>query len=314
MNIFKYILFVGFMGIWSFTYAEGGDDVGDDPQYNYNGIYISGGHPMGVRFLTAGAVCMFVEDMSCGVLPVADSLKSLDALAMGRVDMAVVQSDLLHHAVDGSSRFKQFGANSDLRVLAVLGVETVLVVVRKSANITRIADLQDRSFAIGVDTTYRSLFGKALLKSAGISQKSVNLVQTGVDESMEALCAGTADASIFLLSNPNGMMDTLTAQCDGDVMFLSLDTSITDKIQKSFKGTSVITLPSGVSGQSQPVHTVGFHTVLVTTAGLSNEKVMAVQSAMYDNLQSLQTLHPAFSIFSKDFITRDIGIPYYNAQ
>ncbi len=309
MTLIRFFAFLFFMSVSPWVFAEGGSDGGGDDG-RYSGIYIGGGHPMGLRFATAGSVCMLVADAACSVLASGDSLQSLDALAAGVVDMAVVQSDWLYHAVDGTSRFRQLGANADLRVLAVLGVETVLVAVRKSSGVRTVADLRDRTFFIGADKTYRGLFGKALLKAAGIRQKSVTLVQSTTDEAIQSLCSGTADASVFVVSTPNGMMDTLTAQCD--VVFLSLGDTVVGDIQKSFKGVFPSTIASDVYwNQSTPIRSLGLYTVLVTTAGLDGEKAGVIQSAIYNNVQQLRTMHPAFSVFSKDFVVYDVGVPYY---
>ena len=266
--------------------------------------------PLGCDLVTAGAICMFVSDTNCHVSPSTDSLQGLESLSTGKSDMAIVQSDWVNHASDGTSRFKQIGANSNLRALAVLGVETVMVAVRKSSNINSISDLKGRAFAIGADKTYRGLFGKALLKSADIGQKSVTLFQYNIDTSINALCAGKIDASVFISASPNDTMDSLTAQCD--VVFLSLSTAVIDKIQQFFKGVFVTTIaPDTYWNQPNTIKSIGLYTVLVTTDGLPAKKAEKIQSAIGNNLTALQKMHPTFSILTADFIKTNIGIPYY---
>lgn len=302
-------LFFGLL-VSSFAVAESGMDTDGTDDTGFNSIYISGGHPFGLRFATAGAVCVFVSDTNCHVSPSTDSLKGLELLFAGESDMAIVQSDFVNHAADGTSRFKQIGANPNLRTLAVLGVEMVMVAVRKSANINSISDLNGRALAIGVDKTYRGLFGKALLKSVDISQKSVSLSQYDVDKSVDALCSGKVDASVFISGNPNNTMDILTAQCD--VVFLSLSDTVIDKIQKSFKGVFVTTIaPDTYWNQPNSIKSVGLYTVLVTTSGLDSKKAEKIQSAIHDNIPTLQTMHPTFSVLNPTFIKTNVGVPYY---
>ncbi|MGL4714972.1 MAG: TAXI family TRAP transporter solute-binding subunit, partial [Aeromonas sp.] len=77
----------------------------------------------GVYYPAGGALCRVLNAEhalhgdSCTILTTQGSIANLHALAKGEVQLALVQSDVLHHALNGSGSFSGQGANQQLRSL-----------------------------------------------------------------------------------------------------------------------------------------------------------------------------------------------------
>lgn len=302
-----YFLIFFWVSVWMGSVHAG--DISGEDRSHFDTLYIAGGHPLGTRFSKAGTVCMFVKDAGCAVMPSQTTLQSLEFLASGRVDFAMVQSDWLHDAVMGKGRFD---THSDIRALAVLGGDMAVLAVRKSSGIGTVSSLAGHTFAMGAEKTYRGLFGRAILDAGNVRVRDLKNVYTyGTDDSVRALCLGKVDATIFVVSHPSAILDDVSAQCD--VIFISLSDDHISKIQKKFKGTFPMHLAQNTYwGQTTPIKSVGLYTVLVTTTGVDGNKATYVKRAIDTNMDAIM-LHPSVRHMTQHTLTWDVGVPYYGA-
>ena len=89
-------------------------------------VTIGTGGVTGVYYPAGGAICRLVNmdrkehGIRCSVESTGGSVYNLNAIRQGELDLAVAQSDWQYHAYNGTSQFKDDGANTDLRAVFYL--------------------------------------------------------------------------------------------------------------------------------------------------------------------------------------------------
>ena len=102
----------------------------------------------GVYYPTGGAICRVLNaghalhGDSCTVQSTRGSMANLKALDKGDVQLALVQSDVLHHALHGTGPFSGQGANNELRSLFRLYQESLTLLAAPNSGITTLADIE----------------------------------------------------------------------------------------------------------------------------------------------------------------------------
>ncbi|MGB1360917.1 MAG: TAXI family TRAP transporter solute-binding subunit [Alphaproteobacteria bacterium] len=291
------------------TYAE-------DGQKNETDIIIAGGNPFGLRYAQSGKVCGYVNktdaDGNCVVYPTDSSADSISALLEGKVNFAMVQSDWLQHAIDGTSRYSEYGENDNFRLLAVLGAEQVVVVVNKNAGINSLSDLKNKSIDIGAQNTYRNIVSLGLLDVAGLDEGDLKLSFNGTEqEAIDSVCKGKADGAVFILSQPNLILDTMSAQCN--VTFVNLADNEIAEFGKNYKGFYKSVIPAETYwSQDGEVNTIGLYTTLITTTDTKKEMVQSVKDGLVNNIEDFEQSHPMLRGVNAENINRNIGVKFYN--
>ena len=264
-------------------------------------IVIAGGNPFGLRFSISGAICgfMLADDSSCLVRPIKNSGEAISLLQSGAVNFALVQSDWLAHARDGTSRFSDIGKSDNLLSITTFSSEEVLVVVSKDSTIVTIKDLKNSNVDIGKSGTYRHVVSNVILDSVGLEDDDVNVSNRTQDESMEALCKGKIDATVLVVSNPNTILDTMTGQCN--VKILSLSKKQIQFMSKNLKGFYPSQVPAETYWeQDEAIETVGLYTILVANKDSDKDIIEKMKSIVLKNKDVLSVMHPTLHKFSDE--------------
>ena len=259
---------------------------------SYGDIIIAGGNPFGLRFAIAGAICDFAtaEKSACLVRSAKNSGDGISLLQSGKVNFALVQSDWLAHARDGTSRFSEVGKDNTLINVSTLLAESVVLVASKDSGIEKVSDLKNSNFDIGSEGTYRNVVSNVILDSVGLDLGDVKVSNRKQDDSVEALCKGKIDATLFVLSNPNPILDTMMAQCN--VKIISLNEKEISFVGKNLKGFYPSNIPAETYwGQDVSIRTVGLYTVLISSKDSDKNMMKKMRNAVIDNIDKLSVMH-----------------------
>ena len=267
-------------------------------------LIIGGGLPFGLYFPLAGTLCRLVETGSqgspCAVASLADSSAAISALQSGRVPFALVQSDWLHHAVQGTSRFREVGPAQDLRTVSSFFTEAFTILVRATGPIQQLEDLDDKRVSVGPDGSYRAIIADAALDSAGLDRD--DLVEASVEPVVNALgrlCDGQLDAVVAMAVHPAELISSAARRCG--VVPLSMSEDEVAELLDSLLGYAAVEIPARTyTGQAAPVRTVGLRTVLATTVNTNPTLVSQLTSTIARGLARLNGAHPTFSAITAD--------------
>jgi TRAP transporter TAXI family solute receptor len=267
-------------------------------------ILIGGGVPFGLYFPLAGAICQLVDAAAggCSVASLADSAEAITALEQARVDMALVQSDWLAHAVDGTSRFSEQGPAESLRALAALHGEGLVILVRADGDMQRPADLDGARFSRGPAESYRALLSYALIEALGLEMDDFAQVgEEGVREGLDKLCGGQVDAVAAVSAMPASVAAAAPTGCD--LRFLSIPEDLAEAASEDMPGVQPMVL-SPKTADGAPIGSFGLTAILTTTTDSDPEVIRRVVQALLAGVDQLQQLHPALTTISVEGLAR----------
>ena len=269
-------------------------------------IQIGGGTPFGLYFPLAGAICRMVEadeatGRACRVASLPDSAAAIEALRRAEVDMALVQSDWLAHAVDGTSRFQQTGALEDLRAVAALHGEGLVILMRRGEAASGPAGLEGMRISRGPQQSYRALLTYQLLRTVDLSVG--DLAQASdepVREGLAKLCRGETDAVAAITARPAQVAAAAPAGCALD--YLPIDEASAAAASEDMPGVAPLGLPLGAEGRR--LNSFGMRAILTATADSDPEAVATVTRVLIGGAEALARQHPALSIITPGDLER----------
>ena len=107
-------------------------------------ISIGTGGVTGVYYPTGGAICRLVNKnrkdhgIRCSAESTGGSIYNINTIRAGELEFGVAQSDWQYHAFNGTSKFEDQGAFSDLRAVFSVHPEPVTIIARADAGISNV--------------------------------------------------------------------------------------------------------------------------------------------------------------------------------
>ncbi|WP_290700634.1 TAXI family TRAP transporter solute-binding subunit [Amphritea sp.] len=269
-------------------------------------VTIGTGGVTGVYYPTGGAICRLVNKsrnehgIRCSTESTAGSVANLKLIEKQNLDFGIAQSDWLHHAYNGSSKFSMVGANRDLRVVFAIHSEPFTVVARADSGIKTIDDLKGKRVNIGVEGSGQRGTMEALMKAKGWNKKTFGLAtELKASEQASALCGNEIDAMIYMIGHPSGAIKEATTSCDS--VLVDVSGPAIDKLVKDNGYYQIQTIPGGMyRGNDQDVKSFGVESVLVSSVDTSEEVVYQLVKSVFENFDTFRKLHPAFANLNKE--------------
>jgi TRAP transporter TAXI family solute receptor len=116
---------------------------------------------------------------------------------------------------------------------------------------------------------------------------------------------------VFTVGHPSGSIQEATTTVDAKLIPVSGPE--VDELVKNNPYYSKTTIPGGMyRGTDQDVETFGIMATFVSSASVPDEVVYAVTSAVFENFEDFQKLHPAFANLKKeDMVTQGLSAPLH---
>ncbi len=261
-------------------------------------IVLSSGEAGGLYYPLGGAVCRLVNKgrehhgLRCLVEPSAGSAANLAALRSGEVDLAIVQSRAHMEAFRGTGAFAEMKAFTELRSLASLHGEAVVVLAAKGAAIKSLADLKGKKASLGRPKSFQRLMAETVLTAAGLAPDDLTTVlELDTSEQKAALCDGRIDAAFFAGLHPLAAVQEAITECEAEVVDLSALTSAEALRKVPFLAPQALAADT-YAGIETEIASVAMKATLVTTTKLSEAAAYAVVAAIGQNFDSLRAMHP----------------------
>ena len=274
-------------------------------------VTIGTGGVTGVYYPTGGAICRLVNKgrkvhgIRCSVESTAGSVYNLNTIAAGELDMGVAQSDWQYHAYNGTSKFKDRGANKDLRAVFSVHPEPFTVVARADSGIKNFNDLKGKRVNIGNPGSGQRGTMEVVMKALGWTKADFKLAsELKSAEQSKALCDNKIDAMVFTVGHPSGSIKEATTTCDS--IIVPVTGPEIDKLVKDNDYYRIATIPGGMyRGTAGDTQTFGVGATFVTSAKVPEEVIYNVVKAVFENFGQFQKLHPAFRVLKKEEMIKD---------
>ncbi len=274
-------------------------------------ITIGTGGVTGVYYPTGGAICRLVNKgrkdhgIRCSVESTGGSIYNLNTIRAGELDMGVAQSDWQYHAYNGTSKFKDTGANKDLRAVFSVHAEPFTVVARADSGIKSFDDLKGKRVNVGNPGSGQRGTMEVVMKEKGWTMSDFALAsELKASEQASALCDGQIDAMVYVVGHPSGAIKEATTSCDSKIV--NVANGSVDNLIKKRPYYRTATVPGGMyRGNAESVKTFGVGATFVTSANVPDKVVYEVVKAVFENFDIFRKLHPAFQHLKKEEMVKD---------
>jgi uncharacterized protein len=264
----------------------------------------------GVYYPTGGAICRLVNrgkathGLLCNPQTSSGSVANINALRKGRVQFAVVQSNVQYEAYHGVGLFAGKPLRQ-LRALFSLYSEPLAVVVRADSGYTQFHDLRGARVNIGPAFSAQRATLLELFQAMGWSLANFpKLTEYGWNAQIKALCSGQIDAAFYAVGQPSAVVREATEACN--TRLLPIAGADAKRIQSHAPYFGRDTIPAGMY-PSIPVATatVGVRATVVTTSQTDKQLVLPLVQSVMDNVSDFRTLHPVFAALDVTHMVQD---------
>lgn len=235
-------------------------------------------NPPGSRPCAEGGNCG-VPGMIAVTQTTQGSIENVDLLAAGSVESGFVQADVAYQAFAGKGRFAKTGPVTQLRAIANLYPESLHVVVRREAGISKVSELKGKRVAIGPPESGSAAVAMLLLKAHGLGAKSVKLSTHDPFTAADEMRAGEQDAIILVAGTPMPAIDELAQ--DVPIDLLPLSGPEIDRLLRENPFFSRRELPAGVYSDSPALATIAVGAQWLTTTEAEADMVYELTRALW---------------------------------
>ena len=274
-------------------------------------VTIGTGGVTGVYYPTGGAICRLVNKnrnkhgIRCSTESTGGSVFNLNTIRAGDLDMGVAQSDWQYHAYHGSSKFKDKGANRELRAIFSVHPEPFTVVARADSGIRNFGDLKGKRVNVGNPGSGQRGTMEVLMEASGWKMSDFALAsELKSSEQSMALCDNKIDAMVFTVGHPSGSIKEATTSCDS--VLVNVTGSAVDMLVAENDFYRTATIPGGMySGNANDTKTFGVGATFVTSTRTPENVIYQVVKAVFENFDSFRKFHPAFRNLDKRQMIKD---------
>jgi TRAP transporter TAXI family solute receptor len=247
------------------------------------------------------------------VQPFASSTVFIPAVAGGAPQFGFASITDLLYAYEGIDYFagRQY---RDLRAVAVMYPLRNAIYVKKSSNLTKIADLKGKRMPDGY--TSQKIIPSildAMYATAGLSRSDMKPVLVpNVSGGADALISGKADG--FFMAVGSAKVREADAAVGG-LRAIKIEATPENQaiIAKRVPGLYLRPEKPGPEniGVLEPINVVSYDMLLFTAANVSDDVVYKLTKALYENKPDLVTSFPSYDLFEPQTMAKHLPFPYH---
>ncbi len=231
-------------------------------------------------------------------------VSSLNAVDAGDLDFAVVRSDVLYEATRGLGPWAGQGPQTDLLAVFTVHAESVNLLAAEDAGIETLEDLKGKRVNIGEPGSKERSSSIHVLENAGLDfETDIRTVEALAAEAPGMLQDGRIDAFFVTAEHPN---DRIKAAFAGNRKVRFVPITNVRRILLRFPYYIQTRIPVEFypgATLREDVDTIGYKISLVSSARVPNDLVSGILGEVFDNIESLRELHPAYRSLTKEDMT-----------
>ena len=237
----------------------------------------------------------------------------MPAGARGQVDVGVANQYEVMLALTGQSHFEG-RTQPDLRAVAVLFPLRIATYVKLDSPVQRIADLEGRRMPDGYVANKIILpLIDATLAAGGLTRDDVVAFNVpGLVSGVDSFISGRTEAFLMALRSPK----VREANARHKIRALPIEnTTETLTAIRQHMPVAYLALEEpglGNPGVIEPIWVIAYDTLLFASTLTSEETVYRITRAIFDNRENLVAASPAFRLFSRNSMAKDLGVVAYH--
>ena len=266
-------------------------------------VVLATGGTSGTYYAVGNALATTIgEKLKNSNLTVTDSGASkanVQLITAGDAKMALLQSDVLNYAHNGTGGEKMFEGAPEGKALWVAGIyfETIQVIANKS--ITDISQLRGKTVCVGDVGSGTALNSEQVLAAYGLSFDDINVYYGSFADGCDALKNGQVDAAITTAGAPTSAITDLSTTYDFNLLPISDEAFAFLNANYPFLVKDVCAAGT-YSCVTEDVPCAAVKAVLVASEDLSEDVVYEFTKTMFENLGDLTNAHAKFGYLSAE--------------
>lgn len=235
------------------------------------------------------------------------SVANINMVTDGEAQLAIVQSDIINYAHNGTFSFEGNPETAALW-LATICNETVQIVARPGLN--SLQDLKGKVVCVGDVGSGSEVNAWQILNSVGITKDDIHAVNGSFTDAVDMLRDGKIDATFSGATPPTtAIVDYATTN---ELNIISFTEDDIEKVHGAYPFLIKNVIPAGTyNGQNTDVVSVGVQTTLVASEDLSEDVVYEFVKGLYDNQPELAKAHVRFSTLDAESSVTSATVPMH---
>ncbi len=239
------------------------------------------------------------------------SVANVNGIVGGAMESGFSQADVNFWAYSGTGIYEGKPKVEELRAIANLYPESVHIIVRKGAGVKTLADLKGKRVSLDEPGSGTLVNARAILGSAGITEKDIKPEYLKQQQCAEKLKDGTLDAYFQTTGFPQGTLTELATTNGFDLLAVEGETAA--KLKAQFKFFADDAIPEGTYKGVAGVKTLAVGAQWVTSAKIDTDLVYEVTKGLWSDKTraALDGGHAKGKAIVKASALQGIGIPLH---
>ena len=218
------------------------------------------------------------------------SKANVNMITDGEAQMAILQSDVINYAHNGTNTFE--GEVED-NALWIAGIYNETVQILAKPGINNVADLKGKTVCVGDVGSGTEVNAWQVLSAAGLTKDDIKVVNGSFQDGVDQLKDGKIDAAFTVAGAPTtAIVDYATTN---ELNLVSLSDSELAAIRSEYPFLVQDNLPAGTyTGQANDVVCVAVQAALVASEDLSEDVVYEITKGLFENKAELEAGHAKF--------------------
>jgi TRAP transporter TAXI family solute receptor len=213
----------------------------------------------------------------------------VSAVDGGQGQLGLAQSDVVYRAYRRGIERNAY-PHKNLRAIAVLWVNTFHVIVRRDSPFRSIHQLKGRPVGIIPPGTSGEFSTRIVLDAHGMGYEDVQPIFAPTNDLLPKLGSGQIDA--VFSANPLMLPATRELSQRVPLRLLPIDRTVTNRLRGSYPFLRPVTVAANqLTGQSQPIETLGAEWLLVCRSDLSEDLVYQLTREFFAQLPTMAREH-----------------------
>lgn len=255
-------------------------------------------------------ICEYIsksnKGTSCEVVSTNGSKENLQLLKSGKIDLALIQSNIAEDAFSGRGAYKDELPYLNLRQILNLHNEVFTVIAKDDDKIKVFADIAGKKISNGNPDSASTITYDAIKQFYSFA-KPVD-IELSAEQYAKELCDGNIDAIILVTGHPNALVNHIANSCEID--FVAIEKEKLSRLLESNKAYKKITLTKGIyPGITMDQDTIGVKVILITTEKFNDEILKNFEAYLSKNIQTFKQSDTLLHNLSDSYFFEDFILP-----
>jgi hypothetical protein len=236
------------------------------------------------------------------------SVENVRLMNKDEVELALVQSDTIDFAFNGTEAFKE--KLNKMAAVAVLYPELIHIVVRGDLDITSFSGLRGKKIGVGAPGSGTEANYRQLLDLYKMGKDDVSAQYLSFAESADQFKDNRIDAFMVTGGVPtSAIMDVATQR---SIKILPIEDTMISILTNKYPFLAAAVIPANsYKGVTSNVKTAAVNAVLIAHPKLSTDVVYNLTKALFDNQAELGAAHAKGKVLSLQGATAGVSIPFH---